>query len=164
MRGFSLIDLCVILLMLFFLVRGYQQGLIRQTLALLGLLIGLKVASDHFLYLSTFLETNLHMHEAMANIIGFTLILFVVVMVVNIVGVILCGLTKILFLSVFDRAIGAAIGFVKGGIVVYVLLLLIAQIPYHPIAVQLDKSIFARDVLSWTPYLQENLTRMISEK
>lgn len=164
MRGFSLIDLCVILLMLFFLVRGYQQGLIRQTLALVGLLIGLKVASDHFLYVSTFLETNLHMHEAMANIIGFTMILFIVIMVVNLVGMILSGLTKVLFLSVFDRTIGAIIGFIKGGVVVYVLLLLIAQIPYHPIALQLDKSVFARDLLSLTPYIQENLTRMISEK
>lgn len=164
MKGFSLIDLCVILLMLFFLVRGYQQGLIRQTLALVGLLIGLKVANDHFLYLSTFLETNLHMHEAMATIIGFTLILFVVIMVVNLVGMLLCGLTKILFLSVFDRAIGAVIGFIKGGVVVYVVLLLISQIPYHPIAMQLDKSVFARDLLSVTPYIQENLTRLISEK
>lgn len=161
MKDISLIDLGVILLMLYFVVRGYQQGLIRQTMALIGLLLGLKIASDNYLYVSSFLEANFAIHEAVARVVGFTGILFLVMALVSLIGLIMSGLTKVLLLTFFDRTVGAVLGLIKGGIVVYLCLLLIKQVPYGPVMSQLDKSVIARDLLALTPYIQENINKLI---
>ncbi|AZR73661.1 hypothetical protein BBF96_09850 [Anoxybacter fermentans] len=161
MRDITLIDLGIILFLLFFLVRGYQQGLIRQAMALIGLLLGLKIASDHYLFLSTLLQTHFYLDKYLANIISFGLIFFLVIIVINLVGWILSGLTKLLFLSFIDRSIGAVIGLIKGGIIVYLILLLISKVPYKQVSDQLEKSVLAKDLLALTPYIEENLNKII---
>lgn len=162
MREIAIIDLGIIVMFLIFLVRGFQQGLIRQTMALLGLLLGLKIASDQYQFLSTYVQTNFALSQSWANIVSFALILIVVVLVVNLIGWLLHGLTKVLFLSFIDRIVGAILGLVKGGIVIYLILLLVSQIPYNLIADQLDKSTLARDLLALTPYIEANLERIIN--
>lgn len=161
MREIAFIDLGIILFLLFFLARGYQQGLIRQTTALVGLILGLKIASDNYLYLSTILETQFYLHKPMANILGFAVILIVVLILVNLIGWFLNNMTKVLFLSFFDRITGAVIGLLKGGIVVYLVLLLISKVPYHQVTNELDRSVLAKDLLSLTPYIEENLDRIL---
>ncbi len=161
MKEIALVDLGIILFLLYFLVKGFQQGLIRQTMALLGLLIGLKLASDQYAYVSIYIQTQFALNPAVSNIIGFAGILIIVVLVVNLIGWVLSGLTKVLFLSFIDRIIGAVLGLVKGGIVVYLILLLISKVPYNPVTTQLDKSTLAKDLLALTPYIEENLDRII---
>lgn len=147
--------------MLFFLIRGYQEGLIRQVMTLIGLILGLKIASDNYLFLSSFMEIRLHFSHPIANIISFALLLFIVVGVMNLIGWLIRGLTKIVFLSPIDRIIGAIIGLLKGALVAYLVILLIAQIPYKGLAHELNKSALAHDFLTVTPYIQENLDKII---
>lgn len=161
MREIAFIDLGIILLLLFFLARGYQQGLIRQSIALVGLILGLKIASDNYLYLSTVLETQFHLHKPVANVLGFAALLIVVLILVNLVGWFLNNLTKLLFLSFFDRISGAVVGLLKGGVLVYLILLLISKVPYHQVTNELDRSVLAKDLLSLTPYIEENLDQIL---
>lgn len=162
MREIAVIDLGIIIMFLVFLVRGFQQGLIRQTMALLGLLLGLKIASDQYQFLSIYIQTHFTISPSWANIVSFALILIVVILVVNLVGWLLHGLTKVLFLSFVDRVVGAILGLVKGGIVIYLILVLVSKIPYTLVADQLAKSTLARDLLALTPYIEANLERIIN--
>ncbi len=161
MRDISLIDLGIILFIVFFIVRGYQQGLVRQTMALIGLILGLRLAINNHQYVATWLQTQFFIQNSIAIIIGFALILFVVILIVNFIGWVMSGLAKLIFLSFFDRIIGAALGLVKGGIVVYLVILLISKVPYQQISNQVERSILAKELLELTPYIEENLDRII---
>lgn len=161
MNEIAWIDLGIILLLLFFLVRGYQQGLIRQAMTLIGLILGLKIASEQYLYLSTIIQTEFNLSQNLSNTLGFVALFVGVVLITNIVGWALSKMTSLLFLSFLDRGIGAVIGLVKGGIMVYVILLLVSQVPYQMVIEQLDKSILAKDLLALTPYIEQNLDKII---
>lgn len=164
MKEIAIIDIVIILSLVFFLIKGFQQGLIRQTMALVGLILGLKLASDEYQFVATFIKTEFAVSDTAANIIGFAVILIIVMLVVNLIGWILRSLTKVLFLSFLDRIIGAILGLVKGGIIVYLVLLLISKVPYGLVANQLDKSFLAKDLLSLTPQIQDNLDQIIRPK
>ncbi|MCK4260287.1 MAG: CvpA family protein [Halanaerobiales bacterium] len=161
MREIVLIDLGIILFIIFFTFRGYQQGLIRQTIALIGLILGLRLAMDNHQYIATWLQAQFYIPNAISTIIGFALILFIVILVINIIGWIMSGLAKLIFLSFFDRLIGAVLGLVKGVIVVYLILLLISKVPYQQISNQLERSVLAKEMLDLTPYIEENIERII---
>lgn len=157
----TLIDIVLVIVMIFFLIRGYREGIIKQIVTLVGLIVGLKIASDNYLFLSSFLEIHMHIYQPIANIFSFALLLFIVVGIASLIGWLIRGLTKIVLLSPIDRIVGAIVGLLKGGIIAYLVILLIAQIPYKAVNTQLNRSILAQDFLAITPYIQENLDKVI---
>ena len=161
MNEIAWIDLGIILILLFFLVRGYQQGLIRQAMTLVGFILGLKIASDQYLYLSTIIQTQFNLSQSLSNTLGFIGLFVGIVLITNTIGWALSKMTGLLFLSFVDRGIGAVMGLVKGGVMVYILLLLVSQVPYNMVMEQLDKSILAKDLLALTPYIEQNLDKII---
>jgi len=153
------VDIGIVAILLLSLVRGYQRGLLQQTAALLGIGLGVLVALHRYHLVSEFLQETFLLPPVLANIVAFVLITMVISALVNLLGFLLQKLTRFLFLAVVDSIGGAGLGLVKGGVVVYLLLLLLARVPYEVLLDHLEASRLASDFLELTPLVQENLDR-----
>jgi len=153
------VDIGIVAIMLLSLVRGYQKGFLQQTAALLGIGLGVLVALYRYHVVSEFLQETFLLPPVLGNVIAFVLITMVISALINLLGFVLQKLTKILFLAVIDSIGGAGLGLVKGGIVIYLLLLVLSRVPYEILVDHLEASRLARDFLELTPFVQENLDR-----
>ncbi len=153
------VDIGIVAILLLSLVRGYQRGFLQQTAALLGIGLGVLVALYRYHIVSEFLQETFLLPPVLGNIVAFVLITMVISALINLFGFLLQKLTKFLFLAVLDSIGGAGLGLVKGGIVIYLLLLVLSRVPYEILIEHLEASRLAKDFLELTPFVQENINR-----
>ncbi len=153
------VDIGIVAILLLSLVRGYQRGFLQQTAALLGIGLGVLVALYRYHIVSEFLQETFLLPLVLGNIVAFVLITMVISALINLFGFLLQKLTKFLFLAVLDSIGGAGLGLVKGGIVIYLLLLVLSRVPYEVLIEHLEASRLAKDFLELTPFVQENIDR-----
>jgi len=157
------VDIAIVAVLILSLIRGYQKGFLQQTAALLGIFLGVLIALDRYAMVGEFLEETFLIPASFSNIIAFILITMIISALVNLLGFVLQKLTKILFLAVLDSIGGAGLGLVKGGIVIYILLLILSRLPYEAIIIHLEASQLAQDFLDFTPVVQENIDRFLDD-
>ncbi len=155
------VDIGIVAILLLSLVRGYQKGFLQQTAALVGIGLGVLVALYRYQVVSGFLQETFLLPQVLGNIVAFVLITMVISALINLLGFVLQKLTKFLFLAVLDSIGGAGLGLVKGGIVIYLLLLVLSRVPYEVLNEHLEASRLARDFLELTPFVQENIDRFL---
>ncbi len=153
------VDIGIVAILLLSLVRGYQRGFLQQTAALLGIGLGVLVALYRYQLVSEFLQETFLLPPVLGNIVAFVLITMVISALINLFGFLLQKLTKFLFLAILDSIGGAGLGLVKGGIVIYLLLLVLSRVPYEVLIEHLEASRLAKDFLELTPFVQENIDR-----
>ena len=142
---------------LYFIFRGYEQGFIEQTSKIFGLFLAILMGIyyyDSFLY---YLEPYFNLPSPLMYLLSFALIFAGVILVVHILGKILKQIVQSLFLGLLDSVAGALFGFLKGAIIVYVMVLILNQIPYQGLVNTLEQSILASSFLQFTPIVQQNL-------
>ncbi len=104
------------------LIAAAIQGFFAEALSMAGLVIGYIVAAWQYQRLAEWLMSFLK-NEWLADIFGFLIIFFAILIVFGIAGRIARKLMKAAGLSGFDRFLGALLGVVKGGLVVAVVLM-----------------------------------------
>lgn len=162
MSGFNLVDLGIIIIVIISALRGYQKGLIRQVVAVIALVIAFYVAMENYKLVAVYFNENLSMTMSIAEVISFGLIVIVTSAVINIIGYLLNKLTGLLLLSMVDSIGGAAVGLIKGGLIVYILLILIGRMPFPFIQDSIQTSVFAKKFLTLTPLFEEKLQEFIN--
>src|ERR1700704_2215175 len=103
-------------------VSAAMQGFFAEALSMAGLIVGYIVAAWQYQHLSLWLESLLK-NEWLAEILGFLLIFFVVVLLFGIAGRIVRWVMRAAGLSGFDRFLGGVLGLLKGGLMVAVILM-----------------------------------------
>jgi membrane protein required for colicin V production len=98
------------------------QGFFAEALSMAGLVIGYIVAAWQYEHLADWLASFLK-NQWLAEILGFLFIFFAVVLLFAAAGRIARWLMKEVGLSGFDRFLGAALGLLKGGLMVAVILM-----------------------------------------
>jgi membrane protein required for colicin V production len=98
------------------------QGFFAEALSMAGLVIGYIVAAWQYERLADWLASFLK-NVWLAEILGFLIIFFAIVLLFGIAGRIARWLMKEAGLSGFDRFLGAALGLLKGGLMVAVILM-----------------------------------------
>ncbi|KXS40652.1 MULTISPECIES: CvpA family protein [unclassified Candidatus Frackibacter] len=161
MVGINLFDLGIIIIIIVSILRGYQIGLIRQVISIIALIAAFYFAMENYQLLAVYFNKNLAVSMSIAEIISFGLIIIVVSAIINIVGYLLNKLTGLLLLSMVDGMGGALLGLVKGGLIIYILLILISKVPLMPVQNSMQASIFAQKFLSLTPVFEEKLQELI---
>jgi membrane protein required for colicin V production len=162
MPEINLFDLGIILVLVISILRGYQKGLIRQVVAVVALMAAFYIAINNYELLAVYFNENLSITMPISELISFALIIIVVSALINIIGYLLNKLTGLLLLSMVDNIGGAVIGFVKGGLIVYILLILISRMPFTAIQDSIQTSIFAEKFLTLTPVFEEQLQEFIN--
>lgn len=158
MEGFTILDIIITALLLFFVIRGYTTGFIRQTSTILGLLIALLVAIKQYESFQVYLEPYFNVSPSMQQFLSFAIIFLVFNIGIHILGTILKRLIDLLFLEPVDHLAGAALGLIKGGVLVYLIVFILDEIPVASVVEIVDSSYLAVGILeNITPFVQENL-------
>jgi len=113
------------------------QGFFAEALSMAGLVIGYIVAAWQYQRLAEWFMRFLK-NEWLAEIFGFLIIFFAILILFGIAGRIARKLMKAAGLSGFDRFLGALLGVVKGGLVVAVVLM--GMTAFTPTSKMLEKS------------------------
>jgi membrane protein required for colicin V production len=115
-------DWLIVVVVLLNVVMAAIQGFFAEVLSMAGLVIGYIVAAWQYQRLAEWLMSFLK-NEWLAEIFGFLIIFFAILLLFGIAGRIARKLMKAAGLSGFDRFLGALLGLVKGGLVVAVVLM-----------------------------------------
>ncbi len=113
------------------------QGFFAEALSMAGLVVGYIVAAWQYQRLAEWFMRFLK-NEWLAEIFGFLVIFFAILILFGIAGRIARKLMKAAGLSGFDRFLGALLGVVKGGLVVAVVLM--GMTAFTPTSKMLEKS------------------------
>ena len=135
------IDIIIAVPILYGLIKGFSNGLIKEITGLLGLLIGVYVAINFSSYLYPKAIDILGGYEKLIPIISFATLFIVSVLMIKLLGYLLEKLTKTLALGFVSKILGAIFGGLK--IIVIFSFLLAVAIDYQLI----DKNTEKKSVL-----------------
>lgn len=113
------------------------QGFFREAFSMAGLVAGYVVAAWRYQRVAAWLMSFLK-SEWLADVFGFLVIFFSVLILFGIAGRIAHRLMKAAGLSGFDRFLGALLGVLKGGLLVSVVLMCLTA--FTPTSKMLEKS------------------------
>jgi membrane protein required for colicin V production len=156
------VDYVIIIVCTLFVANGFRKGLVQEIMGILGLVLAVLLALRYFQDVGYIISTRFNISENLGNVIGFVVVAFVIMVVVGIIAITWRRMIKLTPLSIIDKIFGAGFGFIKGGLVVMIILLALVslQIP----AVQdtlLNKSSVAREILVLAPKLYEKLDPLL---
>jgi membrane protein required for colicin V production len=116
------LDILIIVIVGFCLVRGIFRGLIKELSSIVGVLGGFYGAYTYYPEVAKLLSRWIS-NTGYLNILSFLIIFLGVFLIIAIAGVVIKYLLKIVFLGWVDRICGAGFGFIKGILIVSVLVM-----------------------------------------
>jgi|SRR5688572_27745372 membrane protein required for colicin V production len=133
------LDLILIGFTLFCGILGLYWGIIRQVLAIVGLLAGLAIATSYEHSIADLLSSVIT-EETLARAVAFVLIVVIVSGAASLAASLLRKLAGLLFLGWADHLIGGALGLVQGTLIATAALIVMTALPNQ----------------LWTPLVQES--------
>ena len=130
-------DWLIALVVVLNVVSAAMQGFFAEALSLAGLIIGYLVAAWQYHRFAEWMMSFLKL-EWLAEIFGFLIIFFAVLLLFSIAGRVARWVMKEAGLSGFDRFLGALLGLVKGVFMVAVILM--GMTAFTPTSKMLEKS------------------------
>ncbi len=120
-------DIAIIVVITFCLIRGAFRGIIKEASSIVGVIAGVWAAYSYTESLSQAIEKFGHIfpNPSYVNIFSFLVLFCFVFAAVSALGVLIKYLLKIFFLAWVEKIFGAGFGFVKGFMIVSVLLLIL---------------------------------------
>ena len=125
--SFNLLDLIIVLIVFILTARGFQQGVLRNVFSTLGLIGGFIAASHFYSDLETMLRDFIS--ASFLDILSFGLIFIIVYVGVALIGFSFRKALTSAYLGGLDRLLGAALGLVKGVLVVSFGLIMLTSFP-----------------------------------
>ncbi len=151
------LDIIIIIIIGYGLIRGIFRGMIKEVSSIVGVLAGFYAAYTYYPMVSETLRpwiTSL----SFLNIISFMIVFCGVFLAIAMVGVVIKYLMHVASLGWLDRILGASLGFVKGILIVSVIL--VALTAFLPQEAKLVKaSLLAPHVT----VISENLATLVSD-
>lgn len=131
----NLLDLGLLIIMVFFLVKALMRGFVREVIGLVGAVAAIVASVMFYQDLGGLLERLSAVPAAWWPAVAFALILLVVFAVFLYIGSMLQRLILAGPLSGLDRLLGAGVGLVKGLLICYLLInLLLLVNPFNTLA------------------------------
>lgn len=116
------LDMVIIVIIAFCLIRGVFRGLIKELSSIVGVFAGFYAAYTYYGFVAKPLSRWIS-NTAYLNILSFLITFSLVFILVGIIGVIIKYLLNIAFLGWMDRICGAGFGITKGLLIVSVILI-----------------------------------------
>lgn len=130
-------DWVIVAVVILSVVSAAIQGFFREAFSMAGLVVGYIVAAWLYQRPAAWLMSVLK-PEWLADVLGFLIIFFAVLILFDIAGRIARKLMKAAGLNGFDRFLGALLGVLKGGLLVSVVLMCMTA--FTPTSKMLEKS------------------------
>jgi membrane protein required for colicin V production len=152
------VDLIIAVMLLGFAIRGFVRGFFRELLSLVGLFLGLWIALLKFVPLGEWLQTRFPLIDPLPYHLAFLAIFISMSIAASIVGYLLHKAAKGLLMGWLDAIIGLGFGFVKGVMILTVLLFLAAHLPLaESIRTQLRTSAVVAHLELVNPFLERSV-------
>lgn len=173
-----MLDLIIIVLLLFGLLRGLKRGFIMQIVHLTGFVVAFIVANKYYIPLSekitlwvpytntsenSFLATiidNANIEEVFYRAIAFALIFFAVKIIWQLIGSMIDFVASLPILKQLNTWAGAILGIVEIYLVLFILLYIAALLPIASIQDQLNTSSIAAGIIENTPYFSQKIQEL----
>ncbi len=107
------LDIIIVIFLLYAIIKGFANGLIKEVTNLTGLAIGAYIAINFSSYLYPKVSDLLLGHQEFVPLIAFTTLFVVSVLIIWILGNTLDKLTKILALGLISKILGSIFGGLK---------------------------------------------------
>jgi membrane protein required for colicin V production len=130
-------DWLILVVILLNVIFAAMHGFFAEALSMAGLVVGYIVAAWQYARVAKWLQSYLS-SELLAEIFGFLIIFFAILILFSVAGRIARKLMKEVGLSGFDRFLGAMLGLLKGALVVSVVLM--GMTAFTPTSSLLEKS------------------------
>ncbi|MCL2760523.1 MAG: CvpA family protein [Desulfuromonadales bacterium] len=114
----NLVDILIWLVLLGFIVKGFQKGLLRELCALLGILLGGWAALHYYVYLAKASRSLINLPLAVASFLSFIFIFLIVAVLLYVLGYLLTAILKILLMGPLNRGGGVVFGFLEGALII----------------------------------------------
>jgi len=122
----NILDLIILGLMTFFLIKGIFRGFFREISSLAGIIFGFLVGNHYYGPVANLLRAHIPFDKFLP-LISFIILFILVVIVFNLFGLLLHHLFKRLFMGWFDRSLGVCFALTKGIIISYLLIVLLVM-------------------------------------
>ena len=119
----GLVDIAILVILCFFLLKGIFRGLLREVCSLLGLVLGGVFAFTFHLPLAQFLQDSFTLPSQLCVWGSFLAIFLLMVILFAVIGFVLNRFVKIIFLGGFNRLAGAVFGIVQGVVLLAMIVL-----------------------------------------
>ena len=151
-------DIMIAIIFGFCMIRGFFRGIIKELSSIIGVLGGFYAAYTYYRVLAGYMTKWTSGFEH-TNIICFLIIFLSVFVTISILGLFLKYILNISFLGWIDRICGTCFGFIKGILVVSILLLVLTTF----LNLKQNRAFIKRSVLS--PYvmvISETMAQLVS--
>jgi membrane protein required for colicin V production len=119
--SFNYIDYIILIILILFFIRGYRQGIIIGLATFAALILGIYMAVHFSNYLDATLLEHLHPSRKWLPILSFAITFILVVIAVMLVAKLTEKLVDVVGMGFFNHIGGAALGLVKGVILISIL-------------------------------------------
>jgi membrane protein required for colicin V production len=119
-----LLDILIWAVLVFFVVKGFSKGLVREACSLLGLVTGGWAAFRYYSFLSQGIRVFINLPPQVAQPLSFLLIFMLLGILFYFLGHLLTVIFKIMLLGGINRIGGIVFGFLEGGFVLCMILYL----------------------------------------
>ena len=116
------LDIVLAIPLLWFLYRGFRNGLIIELASLAALILGIFAALHFSFYVQVYLEENFQIAENYLYIISFAITFLIVAIIVYLAGKIIHKLISIVALGFLNKLAGGIFGLLKAALVLSVIL------------------------------------------
>lgn len=176
----NVFDLIVLLLLAGALIQGYQQGFVRQVIALISYILSIWVAfqftDDLAPVLSDLWDLKLSdsaqegwmallpVEKVIYSVIAFFILLIGVRWLLSIAASLIDQVANLPILHSINKAGGAILGVAKVLLVVFILVNVLGAIPWSTGQEAIEGSMVAHAFAGWTPDLSQELGRLFQGK
>ena len=121
------LDIIIAVSLLYGLIKGFSNGLVKEVTSLLALFIGVYVAINFSEYLEPKFIDILDGYQEFVPVLAFGILFLVSVLCIKALGFIIDKLTKALALGIFSRVLGGVFGVLKVVVIFSFLLFVITD-------------------------------------
>ncbi|MGN0033776.1 MAG: CvpA family protein [Candidatus Limimorpha sp.] len=116
------LDIIISVLLLLFAIKGYRNGIIRETFSLAAFIIGIFGAIKLSNVVGEKLSTMIELSPEVLSIISFILVFIILTIIIDLIGKIISNLVKALSLGFIDKIGGFLLGVAKGFLIIGILI------------------------------------------
>ena len=116
------IDMVIVVILAYCLIRGFFRGFIKELSSIVGVLGGFYAAYTYYIEAANYLERWIS-DSAYLNILSFVAVFGGVFIISSLLGVLIRYLLKIVFLGWVDKTLGVGFGVIKAVMIISVLLI-----------------------------------------
>jgi len=125
-------DIIFSVILLLFTINGFRRGLIKEIARLTGLFLSCIIASKYHIDIIPTIE-KYFINEKVIQILSFLILFFIAIIIINIISLSIQKFFEIIYLGWLNKLLGSLLGFIKGLIVISIIIFCMDALPNETI-------------------------------